>query len=197
MQTRTFETRGPVDPAHHYVVPRTDEIADLVQRIEKGRYIVIFAPRQTGKTTFFRWALDSLDETLVPIQLNFEIYQDISTEEFYGDLKEVIQTEIEHTLEHSQLPNKAALHQFLENASITSHISMLHFFEQLGHYLKELQFVIIIDEFDGIPTQEVSHFLHTLRRIYLSKKPNRCPYSVGIVGVKSITQLNKMSIFHT
>jgi hypothetical protein len=63
MQTRTFETRGPVNPVHNYVVPRTEEIADLVQRIEKGRYIVIFAPRQTGKTTFFRWALDSLDET--------------------------------------------------------------------------------------------------------------------------------------
>ncbi|OAD24016.1 hypothetical protein THIOM_000135 [Candidatus Thiomargarita nelsonii] len=30
--------------------------------------------------------------------------------------------------------------------------------------------------------------MHTLRRIYLSK--NRCPHSIGIVGVKSITQLN-------
>jgi hypothetical protein len=32
--------------------------------------------------------------------------------------------------------------------------------------------------------------LHALREIYLSEEPNRCPYSVGIVGVKSITQLN-------
>ncbi|RKZ75978.1 MAG: hypothetical protein DRR19_28980 [Candidatus Parabeggiatoa sp. nov. 1] len=36
----------------------------------------------------------------------------------------------------------------------------------------------------------VIFYILTLRRIYLSKKTNRCPYSVGIVGVKSITQLN-------
>jgi len=67
---------------------------------------------------------------------------------------------------------------------------MMRFFQQLGHYLQSRRLAIIIDEFDGIPRTEVSHFLHTLRRIYLSKTPNRCPYSVGIVGVKSITQLN-------
>jgi hypothetical protein len=50
--------------------------------------------------------------------------------------------------------------------------------------------VIIIDEFDGIPTATVSDFLYSLRRIYLSKNRQRCPYSVGIVGVKNITQLN-------
>ncbi len=72
MPIRTFETRGPVNPSRHYVVPRTEEIVDLGKRIKDGRYIVIFAPRQTGKTTFFRWTLDSLDESYLPIQLNFE-----------------------------------------------------------------------------------------------------------------------------
>jgi len=82
------------------------------------------------------------------------------------------------------------LRRFLENTSITSHIDMREFFEQLGSYLKNRRLAIIIDEFDGIPTSVVGQFLHALRRIYLSKNPNRCPYSVGIVGVKSITQLN-------
>lgn len=50
--------------------------------------------------------------------------------------------------------------------------------------------MIIIDEFDGIPNKAVSDFLYSLRRIYLSNTPQRCPYSVGIVGVKSIIQLN-------
>ena len=35
----------------------------------------------------------------------------------------------------------------------------------------------------------MSDFLHTLRHIYISGKP-RCPHSVGIIGVKSIAQLN-------
>jgi hypothetical protein len=183
---RTFETRGPVDPNRNYVVPRTEEIADLVHRINDGRYIVIFAPRQTGKTTFFQWALDSLDESYLPIQLNFEEYQELSPEKFYHYFKKDIQKEIENR----QLQNEAELHRFLENTDISSHIEMREFFEQLGSYLKNQRLAIIIDEFDGIPTSVVGTFLHTLRRIYLSKTPNRCPYSVGIVGVKSITQLN-------
>ena len=54
MKGRTFETRGPVDPERNYVVPRETEVDNLVDRIKDGRYIVIFAPRQTGKTTFGR-----------------------------------------------------------------------------------------------------------------------------------------------
>jgi hypothetical protein len=67
---------------------------------------------------------------------------------------------------------------------------MRGFFEQLAGHLKNQRIVVIIDEFDGIPQAAVSDFLYSLRRIYLSLTQNRCPYSVGIVGVKSITQLN-------
>jgi hypothetical protein len=187
---RTFETRGPVDPSRNYIVPRTEKIADLGRRIKDGRYIVIFAPRQTGKTTFFRWALESLDETYLPIKLNFEIYQDVSPEEFYAGIKNDLRQEIENATQFSQLQSDVTLCQFLEDSSITNHISMMAFFEQLGNYLKNHRLTIIIDEFDGIPTSVVGKFLHSLRRIYLSEEPNRCPYSVAIVGVKSITQLN-------
>ena len=83
---RTFGARGPVDPAKNYVVQRTDEIADFINRVKDGRYIVIFAPRQTGKTTFFYRALDKLtdeDETYFPIQLDFEEYKNRSSADFY------------------------------------------------------------------------------------------------------------------
>ncbi len=52
---RTFGTHGPVNPEDHYVVSRRVEIADFIKRVKQGKYIVIFAPRQTGKTTFFQW----------------------------------------------------------------------------------------------------------------------------------------------
>ena len=57
---RSFETRGPVYPEDNYVVARTEELADFINRLEKGRYVVLFAPRQTGKTTFFHRALETL-----------------------------------------------------------------------------------------------------------------------------------------
>ena len=55
---RRFGTQGPVHPTRNYVVSRTDELTDFIMRVKEGRYIVIFAPRQTGKTTFFQRALD-------------------------------------------------------------------------------------------------------------------------------------------
>ena len=54
---RRFWTQGPVNAQEHYVVARSDEIADFIKRVDEGRYVVLFAPRQTGKTTFFQDAL--------------------------------------------------------------------------------------------------------------------------------------------
>lgn len=36
---RWFETRGPVDPENNYVVARTEELVDFVDRLKRGRYI--------------------------------------------------------------------------------------------------------------------------------------------------------------
>lgn len=70
---RSFGTFGSVYPDINYVVSRKDELADYVNRVKQGRYIVLFAPRQTGKTTFFRNALDALEadsDLYLPIHLN-------------------------------------------------------------------------------------------------------------------------------
>ena len=95
---KTFGTYGPVNPEDNYVVSRTEELADFIKRVKQGRYIVIFAPRQTGKTTFFQWALDALaadaTETYFPIELNFEVYEDYSASEFYATLYNRIYEEI-------------------------------------------------------------------------------------------------------
>ena len=207
---RRFGTQGPVNPQEHYVVSRTEEIADYIKRVEQGKYVVLFAPRQTGKTTFFQAALDALTVGTVPntaetqsesaskfnyfpIQLNFDIYKNLDLSAFYAHLSEQIREEIEAVFQKRGIVPSANLHQFLENTTLTNHLSMLSFFKRFSSFLDSefsgQQFVLVIDEFDGIPQIAVSDFLHTLRHIYISGKP-RCPHSVGIVGVKSIAQLN-------
>jgi len=190
---RTFETRGPVAPVRNYVVPRTAEIIDLVERIKQGRYVVIFAPRQTGKTTFFRWALDALvasDDSYFPIQLNFETFKNASVPVFYAQLQRRIHREIKWEFQQLGDTIDEGFERFLENYPLKEHYSFQQFLEELAERLEYRKTAIIIDEFDGIPQAALSDFLHTLREIYLSRDPNRCPYSLGIVGVKSITQLN-------
>ena len=189
---RWFETRGPVYPEDNYVVARPEELLDFTNRLKKGRYIVLFAPRQTGKTTFFRNALEVLeteDNTYFPIQLNFEGYADSNIDPFYLSLCREICKEIKNTFQKrgEYLPDK--LKRFLADARITEAISMREFFENLGSLLQPQRFVLIIDEFDGIPPDAIRGFLHSLRHLYLSGR-TRCPHGVGLVGVKSITQLN-------
>ena len=189
---RWFETRGPVYAEDNYVVARTEELADFVDRLKKGRYIVLFAPRQTGKTTFFQNALNTLEDQksiYFPIHLNFEGYVDSNAPTFYASLCEEICKQIKNVFQKRQEAPADRLNRFLANAKITEHISMRKFFEDLGSLLEEQRFVMIIDEFDGIPQDAIRGFLHSLRHIYLSGR-TRCPHSVGIVGVKSITQLN-------
>ena len=189
---RRFGTQGPVNPAEHYIVPRAAETADFINRVKDGKYIVLFAPRQTGKTTFFYWGLETLvtqDSTYFPIQLDFQVVRNIAPATFYERLSYLIRREIEKVFQkRGQIPSEA-LTQFLEKTGITDSFSMMTFFQQLSNFLQNQRVVIIIDEFDGIPQTVVSDFLYALRHIYISGKP-RCPHSVGIVGVKSINQLN-------
>ncbi len=194
---RRFWTQGPVNAQEHYVVSRSDEIADFIKRVDEGRYVVLFAPRQTGKTTFFQDALavlvaDSITEQTAdyfPIQLNFDVYKNTSVTDFYDNLYHDICEEIEHLFQRRGGTPPEALIQLLADTQLTNPHAMRRFFRYLDRLLTPQKFVLIIDEFDGIPQAALSDFLHTLRHIYISGKP-RCPHSVGIIGVKSIAQLN-------
>ena len=194
---RRFGTQGPVNPEKHYIVSRSVELDDFIARVKEGRYIVIFAPRQTGKTTFFQHALDvfsNSEPTYFPISLNFEEYESSTSSAFYNFLYQDICDEVVNVSEKRGHMPSETLRQFLENTKIADHISMRRFLSQLGSFLNaeyDMQRVIlIIDEFDGIPQEAVKGFLHSLRRIYISNAAFRYPYCVGIVSVKSITQLN-------
>lgn len=189
---RTFGTRGIVQPDQHYVVARTEEVKNFIHRIKDGRYIVLFAPRQTGKTTFFRLALTTLtteDPTYFPIQIDFQIQRNTSAATFYERLYQMMRWQIQFVFQERNEVPSTALTQFLERTQLTDAFSMVTFFERLGDLLGDQRVVLLIDEFDGIPQSLVSDFLYALRHIYLSDM-FLCPHSVGIVGVKSITQLD-------
>ena len=193
---RRFGTEGRLYLEDNYVVPRTGETTDFIDRVKQGKYIVLFAPRQTGKTTFFRLALEGLtteDLTYFPIQLNFEESEDDTAADFYRGLSEDIREEIETVFQRRGEVLAEALIKFLKDTEITDHRAMRRFFAQLArflesHYGTQQKVVLLIDEFDAIPQSAVKGFLRSLRYIYLSGK-TRCPHSVGIVGVKNIVQL--------
>ena len=192
-ERRTFETSGPIDPEANYFVSRSEEIALFKNQIRRGRYIVIFAPRQTGKTTFFRQALDELakeDPSYIPIILNFEVYVDVEPEVFYEDLREELALEILDRLKQFEVENFDHISTLVETYDIQDHISFGQFFRMLSRELPGKKIVMVIDEFDGIPHDALKGFLHSLRRIYLVRREGeKFPHGVGIVGVRSVAQL--------
>ena len=190
---KTFGTEGPVSPEKNYIVSRIAELTDFIDRIKQGKYLVIFAPRQTGKTTFFQFALDMLvaeAPTYFPIELNFEAYEGVDLGDFYANFTEDIREQIVYNFQKRGNTPPEAFMELLNTAEITDHLSMLRFFQHLSNLFGNQKFVVVIDEFDGIPKTAARGFLHSLRRIYLTRSTLQCPHSVGIVGIKSIAQLD-------
>ena len=123
---RCFETRGPVNPEKNYVVSRTEETDDFINRIKSGRYIVLFAPRQTGKTTFFKRAINTLvteEPNYFPIQLNFDTYADLSMSEFYDSLYDDLREEIENIFHLQDSTPPHTLTKFLNDTAFTNAFS--------------------------------------------------------------------------
>ena len=58
---RYFNTSGPNIPAQHYSLPRWDWIEKGKKLIYNERYFTIWAPRQTGKSTYFRMLAEVLE----------------------------------------------------------------------------------------------------------------------------------------
>ncbi len=169
---REFNTSGPCNPALHYTVMREALIAEGFDKVRKGRYFTLFAPRQTGKTTYFQLLLEAVKaENFTPIWISFESLKTVPIELFYQSLNNQIHQElIEHGIELKQ--------------SITNPVDLIKFFEQL----KTQSIVLVIDEFEGIPDLVLSEIMHAFRQMYHRKKYHAL-HSLILVGVSTIAEL--------
>jgi len=86
---RMFEDSGVVDSKMSYHVELENvsntKGQDIKRLVDLGRYFSIFAPRQSGKTTFFEdfcYELEK-DPAYVAILLSFQDYKNINSKRFY------------------------------------------------------------------------------------------------------------------
>lgn len=186
---RYFEKSGVVDPDASYYVPLENvtnmDNHDIKTMVDMGRYFSIFAPRQSGKTTFFEGFCSALekDPAYVALLLSFQTYKNLDKQRFY----QLIQKDL-----YNQLINRLdAVRAYLNFHNLTDHISFSELFEELNRIIEFKKIVIFIDEFDGIPVSELENFLTTLRELYqkYKKRKDKALYSVGLVGIRNITKL--------
>jgi len=194
---RYFEKSGVVDPRASYHVPLKNvtnmDNQDIKTMVDMGRYFSIFAPRQSGKTTFFEDFCNELekDPSYIAILLSFQDYKNINSKRFYQLIKRDIYEQLIGRLAHVNCPKLDSVKAYLDSHNISDHISFRELFEELNQMLKLKKIVIFIDEFDGIPLGELENFLTTLRELYqrYKKHTDKALYSIALVGIRNITKL--------
>ena len=169
---REFNTSGPCDPALHYTVMREALIAVGAEKVRKGRYFTLFAPRQSGKTTYFQLLLEAVKkEGFTPIWISFEDLKTVTKDVFYQDLND-------------QLHQELAKYQIKSKVALKNPVDLRNFF-------KEIQLpsiVLVIDEFEGIPHSLVSEVMHAFRKMY-HRKSEQALHSLILVGVSMLAEL--------
>ena len=194
---RYFEKSGVVDPAASYYVElenitNTDN-QDIKTMVDLGRYFSIFAPRQSGKTTFFTDVCSRLkeDQTYIPILLSFQDYKNLDPSRFYQLIQKGLHDQLISRLEDVQCTVLDEVSKYLATHVLKDHIGFRELFEELNRIIIDKKIIIFIDEFDGIPIGELENFLTTLRELYQKYKmhKDKALYSVGLVGIRNITKL--------
>ena len=200
---RTFEKSGLVNPEqsfHVYLenVTNTDN-EDIRTMVDKGRYFTIFAPRQSGKTTYFYDFCHSIEDDpyYIAILLSFQTYQHLSADEFYKKINRNIKNQTTDRLKKLNCKELNDVTQCFQEFPIVNHTSFYDLFEMLNETIHQKKIVIFIDEFDGIPLSELENFLMVLRELYQNYKrtQKKALYSVGLVGIRNIAKLVVGGVF--
>ena len=162
---RRFNTSGPNIIEKHYTLPRLALIEKGKDLVHNDRYFTIWAPRQTGKSTYFRLLAEALkQEGYLVCHINFENYLKKSLSNFMERL--VLALEQDWGLDLKRLNLAQVFHKV----------------EQI----KDKKLVLIIDEVEGINPKYFGEVLHTIRNAYHSRETHGLK-SVIFVGVSNIT----------
>ena len=161
---KQFNTSGPNILEQHYTLSRSVYLQKGVSFVKDQRYFTIWAPRQTGKSTYFRLLADELVRLEYKVvHINFENYRNRSLESFMDRFRISIQKGW-----GLDVAGKDMAQVFLA-------------IEQVN----DCKMVLIIDEVEGINAEYFGDFLHSIRNAYHSRTEHGLK-SVILVGVTNI-----------
>ena len=162
---KEFNSSGPNIPERHYTLERNALIEQGKRLVYNDRYFTLFAPRQSGKSTFFQMLGKQLEKEGYKVcYTNFENCQKTPQASFLEDL----------AIEMRRLWNIP-----INSSNFTT----------LTQSIKKIdnpKFVLVVDEVEGINAEYLGDFLHTIRNLYHSRDTHSLK-SVILVGVRNIT----------
>ncbi len=162
---RYFNTSGPNIRAEHYTLEREALVEVGRNMVHQSRYFTIWAPRQSGKSTYFRLLAEVLEKE------NYKVC--------HINVEHLIQASLDDFLEYFRW-------QLQEQWKINfSDLSLASIFSKI-YTINDQKLVLIVDEIEGVNAEYFNQFLHTIRNAYHSRERHALK-SVIFVGVANIT----------
>jgi hypothetical protein len=181
---RFFNTTGPCNPWDHYMLPPEERLvgAQLHRYIRDQLYWVLYAPRQTGKTTFLQsWM------------------REINGGRFNGDKALACYVSVE-SCQGIREPERAmpamctAMREYASSSNIpapeieeVSPVMMVNV--MLGNWAKLVApkgLVVLFDETDVLEGETLISFLRQLRGGFAARGPGIFPVSLALVGMRDL-----------
>ena len=182
---RKFNIAGPNVPAWHYHLPplRRSGFEEVPALVEAKNYFIVYAPRQTGKTTSLRALCDALnDRGYRAVHANIQPARhagkdvarairsvfDVLTDREEVALGEDTLERIVESVQDRYGPDTAVMKAFTRWASADSR-----------------PLVVVLDEVDALSGEALLCLLDQLRAGY-EIRPERFPHSIVVCGLRDV-----------
>ena len=177
---RFFNTTGPCNPWDHYMLPPEDRLvgAQLHRYIKDKLYWVLYAPRQTGKTTFLRsWAreINAINDVIA-------CYTSLETCQGITGRAEAMITMHKAVCESARAWNVPIPELSINNPELLLYETMRRWAELTAP--KPL--VVLFDEVDVLEGEALISFLRQLRNGFAERDAGKFPVSIALVGMRDL-----------
>jgi hypothetical protein len=185
---KRFNTAGPCNPEWHYMIPPLPRVPEAPGLVEQGGYVVLHAPRQSGKTTFLR----AFATKLTADGLYAALYMTCEAAEGSGDdVLAAQETLVRELVASADADLPPELRPAPLPASLTSS-TLLSDVLEAWCARSPRRVVLLLDEIDAVRGQSLISVLRQLRGRF-PDRPARAPWSVMLCGLRDVREYKTAS----
>jgi hypothetical protein len=190
---RFFNTSGPNVPTEHYTLPIPPRLNGVDDLIDRKLYFVLHAPRQSGKTTYFKFLTDAINSR----GEYYALYCSLAIVRGIGDRQEatdLILGKIISGLDASKEEALANLAYAFESKPYMS--SNNHRFPKVEFFLRDIcraldrDLVVFFYEADSFEEGPLITFLTQISDGYITRADTHAgkyPRSLALIGARDFT----------